>query len=364
LKSLSGKVKKLNNETKNKHVAEKKTFAQVVFPQKNDSVWMKVNKILVLVFLTVFIVSGCYLLNEMVYKPYVADKSMNEINSEFNEVASNENVVSDTEESETVSTVLDSEGEESTVTINDTVLAVQQLRQKYPDMVGWIKIAGTEIHFPVMQSSTDDPEYYLYRNYRGESIKYGSIFLDSNCSVDGDIQILFGHSMMDGRMFWKLIDFGKLDVYSESPVINYDTYKEAGKWKIVSVFKTNTYSSQGTPFDYLYTQFADNESKMQYIYQCMQRTIINTGVDITDTDRFLLLSTCSYEFDGFRTVVVARKVRDGEDDTVDVSKAEYNSNPLYPDIWYWTYGGSAPVYPENFRDAVAQGLCPWYTPAS
>ena len=51
-------------------------------------------------------------------------------------------------------------------------------------------------------------EYYLYRNYKKEDTKYGSIFLDASSPVGADNQLLHGHSMQDGRMFWSLISFG------------------------------------------------------------------------------------------------------------------------------------------------------------
>lgn len=315
--------------------------------------------LLLIFFVLVFLVSGGFLLMENVISPYFADKSMDEIQTVLEEQGG-EPVESDTQESS--EEITKETGETVVVPINDTVKAVRSLRETYPDMVGWIKIPGTDVHFPVMQSSQEDPEYYLYRNYKGEDIRYGSIFLDTECSVEGDNQVLHGHSMLDGRMFYCLIDFSDPEVCRNSPVIQYDTYEEAGKWKIVSVFKTNTYYSQGEPFFYIRGDFANTEEKMQFIYECMQRSTVDTGVDITDTDRFLMLSTCSYEFDGFRTVVVARKVRPGEDDSVDTSAIKAAENPLYPDIWYQEYGGEKPQWPENFRDAVSAGLTPWYHP--
>ena len=59
-------------------------------------------------------------------------------------------------------------------------------------------------------------------------------------------------------------------------------------------------------------------------------------------------------------VIVARKVRDGEDATVDTSKITENENALYPDIWYPS--GKAPDYwPDYFEDAVQNGMVDWYT---
>lgn len=307
---------------------------------------------LLVICILVFLGSGGYLLNEMVIKPYFIDKALDEIQTDLEDTGVSEGDVQEE--------ITRADGTKETVTVNDTVKSVRKLRETYKELVGWIKIPNTDVHFPVMQSPASDPEYYLYRNYKGEDIKYGSIFLDSNGSIEGSNQILYGHSMLDGRMFYCLLDFADIEVYKKSPVIQYDTYEEAGKWKIVSVFKANTYYSQGDPFNYLQSEFGSDEEKMNYIYNCMIRSVINTGVDVVDTDRFITLSTCSYEYEGFRTVVVARKVRDGESEKVDVAKAQSNKNPLYPDVWYEDNGTEKPSYPLTFKEALEQGLTDWW----
>ena len=180
------------------------------------------------------------------------------------------------------------------------------------------------------------------------------------CTVDSDNQVLHGHSMQDGRMFWQVIGFGSAETVKSCPVFRYDTEKEAAEWKIVSVFKTNTYDNQGELFNYLRGDFDSAEDKMQFYYDVMKRSMVNTGVDLNENDKTVMLSTCSYEYEGFRTVIVARKVRDGEDATVDTSKITENENALYPDIWYPS--GKAPDYwPDYFEDAVQNGMVDWYT---
>ena len=63
--------------------------------------------------------------------------------------------------------------------------------------------------------------------------------------------------------------------------------------------------------------------------------------------------------DGFRTVIAARKVREGEDTTVDTSKATWNQTVLYPDGWYIAKGGTKPQHPATCEEALAQGKINW-----
>ena len=105
--------------------------------------------------------------------------------------------------------------------------AVLKLQSVNSDITGWVQLDGTDINFPVLTPPADDPQYYLYRNYKKESTKYGSIFLDGMCTVDSDNQVLHGHSMQDGRMFWQVIGFGSAKTVKSCPVFRYDTEKEA-----------------------------------------------------------------------------------------------------------------------------------------
>lgn len=312
--------------------------------RKKSSVWLMV---LIVLFAAVFLVSSGVLIWEMVINPFVADQKTEEIQEVFVEAGG-------------VAGTPVEEEETSDEAYDRRVEAIHKLQAINPDITGWLRIENTNINQPVLSPPEDDPEYYLYRNYKKEDTKYGSIFLDVISPVDADNQLMHGHSMQDGRMFWSLISFGNPEVVKQSPVIQYDTEEEAGDWKIVSVFKTNTYASQGELFNYMQGDFSSPEQKMQFYYEIMKRSMVDTGVDLNENDRTIMLSTCSYEYDGFRTVVVARKVREGEEAQVDVDQIQESENPLFPDVWYAS--GSAPDYwPEKFEDALQAGLIDWYT---
>ena len=346
-----------------KHNKPKKPFLQRWLPGKGDSKGQVILKIITLIMLVVFLGSAGYLVNELVILPAQTDMVMDEIQEIYYDLSSSEE--SSKEEgtqSETEST--QSKEEEPELTDEQVRAQIKKLQEINPDIIGWIRIPNTVIDYPVLQSSENDPEYYLYRNYKKESTQYGSIFLQSGTAIDGSDQdlVLYGHSMNDGRMFASLLRFGELDVYKQSPVITFNTAEGGGKWKIISVFKTNTDESQGKPFPYTYSHFNSDPSYLNFIYQARQRSIINTGVDFNENDTVITLSTCSYEFDGFRTVVVARKVREGEDPSVDTSKAVCNPDVVYPQCWYDRYGGSMPQWPETFEEALEQGKIDWYTP--
>lgn len=328
-----------------KEKAPKKSFVKRWFPCRGDRPSTVIIKIVTLVCLVVFLVSGWMLLDEMVLKPAQVDQSVNTLKDQFFAP------VSSSSES---STQTDDAEEKDPI---DYAAQLTKLQKQYPDIVGWVQVPGTVIDYPILQSDESDPEYYLYRNYEKEYSKYGSIFASSDSVPFAQCRssLLYGHSMQDGRMFAALVQFSDLSVYQNSPTITLYTSEGKTTWKIFSVMKLNTLKSQGEFFPFTQTSFADDDAFMQHVYEMYQRSVIDTGVTINEGDEILSLATCSYEYEDFRTVVVARKVRDGEDPTVDTKAASYNSRVVYPDIWYKNQGGSAPVWTENWQDAVLDG---------
>ena len=73
-----------------------------------------------------------------------------------------------------------------------------------PDIVAWVSVPGTDIDYPVVQASADDPTFYLDHDvYRGWN-PYGCPYLDAGCAgrgIDSPLALMFGHHMNDGSMF-------------------------------------------------------------------------------------------------------------------------------------------------------------------
>lgn len=218
------------------------------------------------------------------------------------------------------------------------------------EIKGWIKINNTVIDYPVTQS--EDSTFYLEHNYKKESSRYGSIFIDSACKdgVNSKNIILHGHHMRDGQMFAALMKFSDLNFYKSTPIIIFDSIDREMKWKIISIFKTNTLPDQGEIFNYLVFSFMNAESFLNYVHKVKMRSLIDIPVDINEDDQLITLSTCSYEFTDFRTVLVARKVRINESEKVDTDNAKNADNPLMPECWYKRYGGTPPIYSDFYSD--------------
>ena len=181
------------------------------------------------------------------------------------------------------------------------------------DLVGWVNIKGLEISYPILQGATDDT--YLRHNFNKEYSVYGAPFLSSKNRVKAPLDensVIYGHSMRrDDQMFTPLKAYKTVDGFKKNPIIEYDTLYNNYKFKVAAVFITNGDASgdNGYLFDYTFLNLASKKSFDGYVKQLKERSLYSTGVDIKYSDKMLVLSTCTYEFEDARLVIIGRMVR-------------------------------------------------------
>lgn len=239
----------------------------------------------------------------------------------------------------------------------------QKLLGQNSDTKGWLTYPGTNIDYVVMQNSTD-PQYYLTHDFFKQDQKAGCLFLDQKASIETDTRnlVIHGHNMKStNSMFHQLERLKKLDYFKEHTLFHFNTLYKTGEWKVFSVFITNGSDKKEAFFDYTQSVFKNSTKYLNFIYQLRLRSIYNLDqVDINEDDQLCTLSTCSYEINDYRLVIVARRVREGEAASMDSGLITRNSEPLYPQSYYANYGGKAPIWPDTFRQAYKKGLIAWY----
>lgn len=75
-----------------------------------------------------------------------------------------------------------------------------------PDVYAWITVPGTDVNYPVVQSSTDDT-FYLDHDSDKNYDRAGAIFSEhqyNDTSFDDKVTVLYGHDMANGSMFGDL----------------------------------------------------------------------------------------------------------------------------------------------------------------
>ena len=194
---------------------------------------------------------------------------------------------------------------------SDLLKEYQDLYLQNDDMVGWIKIDGTKINYPVMQT-VDEPNYYLRRGFDKKYTIYGCPYMQENCNVDkpSDNLVIYGHHMNDGTMFANLMKYTKKSFWEEHKTIVFDTLEEHKEYEVMAAFKTVVYSDSPESFKYYHFVDAENEEEFNaFVEKCKELSFYDTGVEAEYGDKFITLSTCEYSKKNSRMVVVAKRVK-------------------------------------------------------
>lgn len=193
---------------------------------------------------------------------------------------------------------------------------LQELYAKNPDLVGWIKIEGTKINYPVLQS-LHERNYYLYKDFYGNYAKEGSLYVREACDVFGpsDNVTIYGHNMANLSMFGQLKYYRTrgYNYYKEHKYIQFDTLYEHHTYEIIAVFITSGTTGVGYPY-HLFDDAATEEEFNEFIKAIKGGSPkVTSCYDIDATaeygDKLLTLSTCCKNVmeDG-RFVIVAKRI--------------------------------------------------------
>ena len=176
------------------------------------------------------------------------------------------------------------------------------------DLVGWLRIDGTPINYPVMQTP-DSPDYYLKRDFYGNYSSHGCLYAQENCDVfaPSDNITIYGHNMRDGSMLAGIFSYVSPDFWQEHRYITFDTIYEHRTYEVFAIFGTTASEGQG----FAYHTFVDASGEGEFdwfVNNCGILRYYDTGVSVEYGDSFITLSTCEYSQTNGRLVLVAKLV--------------------------------------------------------
>ncbi len=306
-----------------------------------------------------------FLLHYHFIQPYLSEQATDKYRNIYHstENTDTKDISKDTETKSTASTIITEKVVTQETKILTSHLTWDELSTFNEDICGWLTIPNTNIDYPVVQSSDEsNSNYYLTHNLDGGEDKNGCLFADYRTQVGENPKniVINGHNMKStGLMFHDLSNYNDLAFYEENPIFTFNTRSGDNQWKIFALIKTNNNKAHGIRFDYFQSDFASELEFLNFVYQLELRSIYSYPVTVNENDQILILSTCTYEMNDMRLLVVARKVRDGEGTEVDTSKAYQKSEILYPDAWYDSH---STIRPEetSFEEELEVGNVPWY----
>ena len=196
-------------------------------------------------------------------------------------------------------------------TTGEEALMLPEFEELYtinPDIIGWISIPNTNIDYPVVQRK-DKTDYYLYRNFYGQQVARGCIYVREECDVfaPSDNIVIYGHRMQDGSMFADLANYTKKQYWQEHPVVHFDTLRGRHTYEIICAFRTSATVGEG----FSYHQFVDAQYDSdldEFWANCRKTAYYDTGLEPRYGDKLITLSTCEYTLTNGRLVIVARRI--------------------------------------------------------
>ena len=202
----------------------------------------------------------------------------------------------------------ESEAPEIPLTEEESILPEYgELFLQNPDMVGWIKIEGTNINYPVMQTP-NEPNFYLKHNFEKEYSDLGTPYVQEDCDIAAsDNLVIYGHHIKGQKMFGALEEYKSQSFYEEHKSVQFDTLTQHNEYEVIAVFKTVAYSSEGFRY-YDFVNAEDEDEFNAYVEKCKELALYDTGVTAEYGDRLITLSTCEYSAQNGRLVVVAKTV--------------------------------------------------------
>lgn len=188
----------------------------------------------------------------------------------------------------------------------------KKIHEKNTDMVGWIKIKGTKIDYPVMFTPAN-PLYYEHRNWKKEDSLAGLPLIANTSILDSNNTIIYAHNMKNGSMFGSLKKYKQKQYYEKNPIIQFDTLYERGQYKIIAVLLAKVYYEKEQKENdfvfYDYSDLNDQNKFSEYIKQIKNRSLYKIQETANYGDKLITLCTCHNHTKNGRLLVVAKKIK-------------------------------------------------------
>ena len=164
-----------------------------------------------------------------------------------------------------------------------------------PDFVAWLRIPGTNVDYPVVQ--TDDSDYYLNHTFSGKSSVVGTLFSleDADYAAPGRNIAIYGHHLRSSgeKMFTSLMRYKNPDFYEDNKTIVLDSLYRRSEYTIFAV--VNMKAGDWEP---LRTMFSGDAAFMAFVNRAKSESLYDTGVEVGADDHILTLITCDRSYAG------------------------------------------------------------------
>ena len=164
-----------------------------------------------------------------------------------------------------------------------------------PDFVAWLRIPGTNVDYPVVQ--TDNPDYYLNHTFSGKSSVVGTLFslADADYAAPGRNIAIYGHHLRSSgeKMFTSLMRYKNPDFYEDNKTIVLDSLYRRSEYTIFAVVNMKVGDWEPSR-----TMFSGDAAFMAFVNRAKSESLYDTGVEVGADDHILTLITCDRSYAG------------------------------------------------------------------
>lgn len=172
------------------------------------------------------------------------------------------------------------------------------LHAQNEDVVAWIYCPDSPINYPIVQG--EDNAYYLNHLLDGNRNSAGTLFMDYRNAEDFSDwnSVIYGHNMKNGSMFGALSNYREQEYFESHPVIYLYTPEQNYRINVLAGFVTEANAE-------MYSAFNPNEEeKVALLKNWLDASHFDSEIHPTAENRLVTLSTCSYEYEDARYVLV------------------------------------------------------------
>lgn len=177
---------------------------------------------------------------------------------------------------------------ESTVEIPIDFAALQQ---QNPDVYAWIQVPGTEVDYPILQSSNDNT-YYLNHTIDGEEKKEGAIFTENynTKTFEDPNTVIYGHDMKNGSMFQSIHKYMDRSFFDNNRDVVIYMPDQILRYKIFAAYLTD---NKHLLMNYNFWSKDEYQQYLNSIFSMRDmNAFIDTSTEVTNEDKIITLSTC------------------------------------------------------------------------
>jgi len=170
-------------------------------------------------------------------------------------------------------------------------------------IIGRLRVPNTSIDYIIPQ--TTDNVFYKYHDIRGRSSIAGWVWLCAYADIHGQDQnlVLFGHNMARNEKFHAIRYFLDPDFFASNRYIYFSTIYADYVFEVFSVYVTHI------DWPYIFSNYCHIYGGWAYyIGEFANRSLFDAGIEVSENDRVLTLSTCDNVHIDYRIAVHARLV--------------------------------------------------------